>query len=232
MIFNVQLARITRLLRPTFDFVILDAPFVGQPGPGILPFFEDCGPYAYWTHPERNGNKNGTGIEGVMYPEVVAVIMAAIRQVEVKGGEVVGAWGFSQGSRVVAGLLKTQEEAQRRESSKDQGLGGLKTRLKFGVSFMGSYPPPLVPLELHQNTGNGEDENTPMILEQRITTPTLYVQGVNDTWNWAGKKMFGEYYDANTAVMVNVQTEHHMPISTDENEMVKNEILKMWNETK
>ncbi|KAF2817599.1 uncharacterized protein BDZ99DRAFT_565320 [Mytilinidion resinicola] len=227
MIFNVQLARLARLLRPTFDLVILDAPFVGAPGPGVLPFFEDCGPYAYWTHPARNGTTGadrGTGIESVMLPEVVDVITKAVREVEANGGEVVGACGFSQGSRVVAGLLKAQEEVERRGGD---GPGGLRTRLRFGVSFMGSYPPPLLPAELQRKSGDAD-----AVGEERIKTPTLHVAGANDKWNFAGEKMVNECFDTSTAKSVIVQTEHHMPISVEENEMVKEEIMKLWKGSK
>ncbi|KAF2502573.1 hypothetical protein BU16DRAFT_568751 [Lophium mytilinum] len=231
MIFNVQLARLARLLRPTFDLVILDGPFVGASGPGILPFFEDCGPYTYWTHPARNGttgSDKGTGIEGVMLPEVADVIMKAVREVEAKGGEVVGACGFSQGSRVVAGLLKAQEEVERRGKGGGEAVGGLKTRLRFGVSFMGSYPPPLVPAELQTK----KDGNADVVGEERIKTPTLHVVGENDKWNYVGKKMVDECFDASTAKIISVETEHHMPISVEENEMVKEEIMRLWKEGK
>lgn len=53
-----------------------------------------------------------------------------------EGGEWVGVMGFSQGTRVVAGLLQDQ---QRRAELGIPGVEGV--RFRFGVLCMGSYAP-------------------------------------------------------------------------------------------
>ncbi|QRD06366.1 hypothetical protein JI435_307880, partial [Parastagonospora nodorum SN15] len=50
---TVQLARLMRLLRPHFDVESLEAPFASPAGPGVLPFFDGCGPFYRWLPPRR-----------------------------------------------------------------------------------------------------------------------------------------------------------------------------------
>ncbi|OCK79790.1 hypothetical protein K432DRAFT_382731 [Lepidopterella palustris CBS 459.81] len=224
-VFTLQLSRLARLLRPHFSIVFLNGPFAGDPGPGVLPFFEGCGPYYYWTVPSATGNVKGEGQNGVMEEQVVKAVMGVIEEVKGKGGEVVGVMGFSQGSRVVAGLLGAQEEMQRRAG---KGETELKTNLKFGVSFMGSYPPPLMPAALATSVGENDDKEGEA---HRIKTPTLHVQGALDKWSWAGKKMLEECFQPDSVRLLSVQADHHMPTNAEENDLIKEEILKLWRET-
>jgi hypothetical protein len=83
-------------------------PFPSAAGPGILPFFEGCGPYKRWVPPTEKSSANATKVgEGPssMPVEVEDLVRTTVQNIKSKGGHVVGLIGFSQGTRVVAGLL-------------------------------------------------------------------------------------------------------------------------------
>jgi hypothetical protein len=80
------------------------APFTSNAGPGILPFFDGCGPFKRWLHSSVTieAMKKGDSTDE-MPDEVEAVVKEAVEKVKREGGKVVGLIGFSQGTKVVAG---------------------------------------------------------------------------------------------------------------------------------
>ncbi|KAI9854667.1 MAG: hypothetical protein M1813_000914 [Trichoglossum hirsutum] len=121
-IFHAQTRFIRHALRDRFEFIYVDAPFESDPGPGILPTFEDCGPYFRWTA-MRAGEDEGRAAWQILR-----------RLVEEEPG-VVGLLGFSQGVRAVMGLLLRQQ--------KQQQTAPPTTHLRFAVCAMGGEAQPL-----------------------------------------------------------------------------------------
>lgn len=135
-IFKIQCSRLATLLSDTFEFVFFEAPFERSAGPGVLPFFneKEYGPYKTWFRDLESDDgagydENEIGRSGV---ERVWELMRDAGE----GGEWVGAMGFSQGSRVVGGLLLDQQ-VRRRVGLKAPG----DVELRFGVLCMGSGRP-------------------------------------------------------------------------------------------
>jgi hypothetical protein len=60
-IFRIQTARLRNALRDHFTFFFVDAPFPAEPGPGVLPFFEGCGPYYKWVGGDLYAGGMGDG---------------------------------------------------------------------------------------------------------------------------------------------------------------------------
>ncbi|KAE9380301.1 hypothetical protein N431DRAFT_432588 [Stipitochalara longipes BDJ] len=113
-IFNIQSIRLQRALSSKFNFVFLDGPFPGPPGPGVLPVFESCGPFLRWTRSPS---------DGTLPEETRTLITNAC-----KATEFVGVMGFSQGAKLAAGLMLEQQVKGRKG-------------FKFGVLLMGVCPP-------------------------------------------------------------------------------------------
>ena len=157
-IFQVQCEALQRQLSTELHFEFFEAPFERDAGPGVLPFFkyEKYGPYRTWFSKTkmRNGQmveladgRGGDGpVKGMEFGEggverVWRMIRGRDAELELDGredemGEWVGVMGFSQGTRIVGGLLL---DLQRR---KEMGLfrpGDIDFR--FGVLCMGSGPP-------------------------------------------------------------------------------------------
>lgn len=133
-IFEIQCAQLEILLKPDFEFVFFNGPFERVAGPGILPTFEDYEPFKNWFKAEDDGSY--LILDGSGYDESgrdgIARVKALMKE---RGGEWVGAMGFSQGSRVVAGLLLDQQRCV------EQGRFSDSLNLKFGVLCNGGKEP-------------------------------------------------------------------------------------------
>jgi predicted esterase len=113
-IFGIQTIRLTRALSNHFNFIFLDGPFPGPPGPGVVPVFEECGPFRRWTRSPS---------DATLPEETKKLIADACEKTEF-----VGVLGFSQGAKLAAGLLLEQQVRGRKG-------------FRFGVLLMGVCPP-------------------------------------------------------------------------------------------
>ena len=121
-IFTIQTRKVVWKLKPQFDLVFLDAPWVCPPGPGVLPVFADAGPFYRWArwHETEDGNKLADRLREVLSKP---------------GGEWVGVLGFSQGGRLASGLCWEQQHL---ENGLDYLIPGLK--FKFAVLVGAAWP--------------------------------------------------------------------------------------------
>jgi len=143
-IHTIQLARLTRFLKPHFDLESLTGTIESAAGPGILPFFEGCGPYYRWLPPTEAlsaSDARDTSLTNLhMGKDVVDMIKREVEKVKARGSTVVGVVGFSQGTRVVAGLLKAREvQGVLAAEGKGEGLERLGD-IRFGISVCSSFP--------------------------------------------------------------------------------------------
>ncbi|KAH8684756.1 serine hydrolase FSH [Tricladium varicosporioides] len=198
-IFNVQTVRLQRVLSTSFRFIFLDGPFITTAGPGVMPIFDGCDPFFRWM--KTNDDKYRIA------PETRRLIESAIVGVE---GNVVGVLGFSQGSRLAAGLLWEQQ------FSDVKLAGGYK--FKFGALFNGIAPP------MTENLS--EDE------KKMITIPTMHVVGIEDQWAEDTRELYESYFDKETAVKFEFDYGHHLPVAEDQTAKVAAEILRMYKGTK
>lgn len=191
-IFKVQTQRLQNDLRRRFDFVFANAPFETAAGPGILPVFEDAGPFYTWVKPGDTAPEETTKLLERAIADQVAVI----------GRAFVGVMGFSQGARLTVGLLlDQQEQRQSHEMERTQMVDG--TRPAFGVLLIGTYPA----LVLH-----GSLPESP----QRISLPALHAIGRHDPYREDGKTLMAEYFQAWRSKTVEFQVNHRVPILKDE----------------
>ncbi|KZL83287.1 oxidoreductase [Colletotrichum incanum] len=121
-IFQIQLIRLSRVLEPRFEFVFLDGPIETEPGPGVLPVFEGCGPYYRWVSDDPS-----SPAEELQQQKETA--MELLKMYVQQTGPYVGVMGFSQGARAAASLLLEQQ----RQPFVPNNL--------FGVFLCGTYPP-------------------------------------------------------------------------------------------
>lgn len=213
LIFDIQLVRLQRVLSPLFNFILVDAPFESEPGPGVIPVFEECGPFYSWTPIREHWP------DGVMNERSLEVITKELEKQEAAGVEVVGVLSFSQGTRMASGLLHAQEKQEREHElvGKIEGDVSLKTKFKFGVFLMGACPPLVPPT----------DKET-----KRISIPSLHVVGAQDQWRDNGQRLKEEYFDQSKASFMELQVGHHLPVEREETLMITEEILRLWNETR
>lgn len=133
-IFEIQCTQLEILLKSDFEFVFFNGPFLRDAGPGILPAFDDYAPFYNWFKVGDDGSY--TLLDGSGYDESGRDgIMRVKALMKEKGGEWVGLIGFSQGSRVVAGLLLDQQRCA------EQGRAHESFNLKFGLLCNGGKAP-------------------------------------------------------------------------------------------
>ncbi|KAG0651401.1 Thioesterase FSL2 [Hyphodiscus hymeniophilus] len=200
MIFNIQTIRIQRVLGPYFEFVFVESPQEGAPGPDVIPVFEGMEPYRRWH------------FDHVKSAQTIATLQDAMDEQKRKDGRgFVGALGFSQGAMAVSGLLLEQQARERKEGG-DDGTG-----LAFAVLFNGTYPP--------LTAGLTDEEQ-----EERIRVPSLHVIGTEDPYRENGMTLFEEYFDPKTASMIEFKVGHRLPVLENDTAKVANEILRMYAE--
>ncbi|EME39929.1 hypothetical protein DOTSEDRAFT_47430 [Dothistroma septosporum NZE10] len=191
---------------PAFRLVFADGPFFCDPGPGIVPVYQDCGPFRRWLRwlPEHPPIDDDAAIEEVMYS------IETCKKEDTGTGPWVGLIGFSQGAKLSASLLYDQQIRKEKE-------GKVDTDYKFAVLLAGRSP--LVSFCEHSRSpacvspgdvseGFHHEGKSPHILR----LPTLHVHGLNDAGLHLHRKMLMQYHDPKTATVIEWDGTHRVPI--------------------
>ena len=215
-IFEVQCARLQDLLKTELEFVFFDAPFVRSAGPGVLPAFETYAPFRTWFKTDADGKLvgDGSGYDAVG-TDGIERVRRLMHSVAGNPANWVGVMGFSQGTRVVSGMLLDQ---QRRATA------GIKNdfSFKFGVLCMGGA----APMESHitnsqwnaattrtgtdMNAGNKQNEAMKLEIEL-IRLPTLHLHGLKDVNLMPGREQLATFFDRSTTTLFEIDYHHAMP---------------------
>lgn len=152
----------------------------------------------------------------------------AVGKVKREGGKVVGLVGFSQGTKVVAGLLRGSEVRRMLGTKEDEEAW---CDFSFGLLVCPSYPPPLFPpsvSKLVSKAGLSAEESKEM-LQGKIGAPSCSVLGRQDEWNWAGKGMLEGHFEVGEgkAKVLEVDMGHHYPVATEDSERIKEWMLEV-----
>lgn len=149
LVFASQCKRLQHLLAHEYEFVFFDASFEREAGPGVLPHFKELAPFRTWMKPEFLDDDESEVLKRVI--RLMAddtsrrqrMAGADMREGEDNGdekkqvGKWIGAMGFSQGTRVVGGLLRWMESVQHRDTRSSHP----DIDIQFGVLCMGSARP-------------------------------------------------------------------------------------------
>lgn len=161
-----------------------------------------------------------------MAPAVEKVVLDAVKEVNSGGGRVVGVVGFSQGTRMVAGILLAKQifetvDAKCPDSSLEE-FAWLED-VQFGLSICGSYPPPLLPPSVYNWAKSVLDTATvDELVKQKITVPCCHVQGRMDEWEWAGRLLIDGCYvqGEGRSLVLELEIGHFYPTRVEDNEGV------------
>ncbi|ETI23492.1 hypothetical protein G647_05294 [Cladophialophora carrionii CBS 160.54] len=135
-VFKIQARRLLWTLEKQFRFVFAQAPIEGAPGFGMLPVFASCEPFYRWV--SRKFRAGESDVEPTPADEVARLDAQLTALMEQHGGvdSFKGVIGFSQGARLVAGLLLRQKIEER-----DHAGGVSRWKFGFGVMIGGPFPP-------------------------------------------------------------------------------------------
>lgn len=222
-VFRAQARSLIKHL-PDFRLVFADGPFFCDPGPGIVPVYQDYGPFRRWLRwlPEHPPIDDETATEEVMY-----AIETAKREDD-GDGPWVGLMGFSQGAKLSSSLLYDQQIRKDKEGRAD-------TDYKFGVLLAGRSP--LVSFCKYSKSpacvNAGEisegfkfEGESPHVL--RI--PTIHVHGLADAGLHLHRKMLNQYHDPETSTVLEWDGNHRVPIKSVDVEPITREIYRIARE--
>jgi hypothetical protein len=157
-----------------------------------------------------------------MAPEIESLIKSTVQRIRAQGGRVIGLIGFSQGTKVVAGLLRGSEIAAASSSNGKEGSRGDEGEnewctFAFGVNICSSYPPGLIPPSIAALLPNASEA-----WDTKITLPTFHVQGKQDEWMWAGQGMIERHYEVGEGMSEVVEWDmgHHYPVEVEQSERI------------
>lgn len=209
---------------PEFRLVFADGPFFCNAGPGIVPVYQEYGPFRRWLRwlPEHPLIDDDSAIEEVQYA------IAACQREDPGDGPWVGLLGFSQGAKLTSSLLYDQQIRFEKEGRAD-------TDYRFGVLLAGRSP--IVSLCEHSRgpacVAPGEisegfhfEGDSPHVL--RI--PTIHVHGTNDAGLHLHQKMLRQYHDPKTTTRLEWDGDHRVPIKKTDVEPIVREIRRVARE--
>ncbi|KAI0998298.1 hypothetical protein K3495_g9896 [Podosphaera aphanis] len=223
-IFQRQCESLQRQLATSFELVYFGAPFESDPGAGVLPFFtsDKWGPYLNWYTKLDTGEVLDGTAGNYEDEEGIERVVRMMRETK-PGGKWVGCLGFSQGTRVVAGLLSWQQVRRENGVVVDGGID-----LQFGVLCMGAGVPmkSSVPESLLK-----WNEADPRQLVSRnnelIKIPTLHLHGLKDFCYQNGKIQMGSHFDPKTVTCIEIDYHHAMPWHMNDLLLLVENIKKM-----
>ncbi|PWY69086.1 hypothetical protein BO70DRAFT_300112 [Aspergillus heteromorphus CBS 117.55] len=222
-IYQVQCAHLSKLLENDFQLIFFDGPFTRDAGPGILPAFRGQEPYKSWFTKDDTGTELGdgsgydtTGRDGV---ERVWKMMEEEDRQQAAQGRAVGPWvaamGFSQGTRMVGGLLLDQ---QRRMETAWEGEK-VRAKLRFGVLCNGSGAPMESEIANHINFEN-----------EVVKIPTVHVHGTKDIVLPLSRHQYDTFYDSESRILYEIDYHHAMPWVKEEVEQLASLIRQTYKE--
>ena len=222
MIFQIQTMQLVQLLEDRFDFLFVDAPLESEAGPGVLPVFEDEGPYFSWLQDISTNKPLSNSME------------AAVRildELEASRGSLAGILGFSQGAAVGLGLLLRDQ--RRRE------IGLSSAGYRFGAFVGGGMLPlPVGDDDYPNSVGSTPSSGTSTppsddegYFPESVEVPTLHVTGSNDLWAKQGRALQTWVNNRHKAASLEFVGGHEMPRRSDDVARLAKEIVRMYEES-
>ncbi|KAH6838493.1 serine hydrolase FSH [Chaetomium sp. MPI-CAGE-AT-0009] len=200
-IFRLQTRKLASLLQPHFTLLYPTAPLPSGAGPGVLPFFEDCGPFATWLDDssaaaedpywgaDNNNNDTSSG---------VAALVASLEQMvrDEGAGPVVGVVGFSMGAQV------GMEVARRMAGA-----------VRVVVSVCGTVP--------YRGGGDAAREEgfRGMVERGLVRAQSVQLIGEADPWRGQSEKLV-RFFEEEGRRVIRFKGGHHMPLDDAINKQV------------
>ncbi|KAG7291130.1 hypothetical protein NEMBOFW57_001141 [Staphylotrichum longicolle] len=222
-IFRIQTRHLSSLLAPHFQLIYLAAPHPCPPGPGVLPFFEGCGPYLTWMDdrsPEKEHAYWGSGGGGGDANEGAGVkkALGGDEDGDGVGQGVVGVVGFSMGAKVGMEVVRRLEKEYE---------GGGAIRVKIMVAICGTVP----------FGGGGGDEDgarekgwKESLGKGLVSAESVHLIGERDPWRGESEKLV-QFFGEEGRRVLRFKGGHHMPVEDAVNRQVVRMILAACQES-
>ncbi|KFA61850.1 hypothetical protein S40285_08967 [Stachybotrys chlorohalonatus IBT 40285] len=207
-IFQAQCRVLSAQLRDEFRLIFAQGPYISSPGPDVVSVYQGWGPFYAWIPPVLD-----SATTDIL---VWHALQKAIDEDDERGGH--GPWagvlGFSQGASACANLLLHQQRHEKR----------LSTSFQFGVLLAGRTPGSVIALRRktrpsYRRGGVYEDLNLTFWevgASDRLTIPTIHVHGLRDVNVHLHRQMLRDVCEPGTAVLMEWDGTHRIPIKTQD----------------
>lgn len=207
---------------PNFRFVFADAPLASEAGPGVLPVYEEFGPYRRWLswrpdHPVMD------------HEAAKKMIFKSIQDAKDKDhgtGPWVGILGFSQGARVATSILYDQQVQKGKLGSNEE------PEFKFGILFAGRGP--LVSFSNFEQDEFFAQAGAPVgstqlkgICKNQLRLPTIHVHGLQDPDIRWQRKFLEQYCEPRSAKLFVWDGDHRIPYKDNDVTPIVDEIYRI-----
>lgn len=235
-IFRMQCRVLERELQPFFRLVYAEAPFPAIPGPDVTSVFQECGPFKSWLpmDPDKPRWASKEVVE-----EVSLAIESARREDDMKGatGEWIAVLGFSQGAKIAASMLYHQQICRTNSQQRSSHF----QELRFGVLLAGRGP--IVWMDPESAAPDGFADASQLSTVDTTTVasmhgqqallaiPTIHIHGLDDPGLELHRKLLRIYCDSDTALLLEWDGHHRVPIKTLDVDTVVKTILSMARKT-
>ncbi|KAL5412333.1 hypothetical protein PMIN04_009890 [Paraphaeosphaeria minitans] len=232
-IFKAQSRSLIRHLQHSFRLIWVDGPFFCDPHTDVIQVYGSYAPFRRWLrwlpeHPEIDAE---TCIDEIGY-----AIRTAMEDDDRDGGqgEWVGLMGFSQGAKLSASLLLEQQARESKavwegKTKWDVGPIGIPgLNWKFAVLLAGRAPmsnlnPSLIKsqalvsaADLSEGFQFVKEVDDAAILRQ----PTIHVHGMADAGLHLHRRLYKEYCEQGSTMLIEWEGAHRIPIKSDTVERV------------
>ncbi|GAB7352214.1 hypothetical protein MBLNU459_g2687t1 [Dothideomycetes sp. NU459] len=210
---------------PGFRLVFADGPFYCNAGPGIVPVYEDYGPFRRWLRwlaDEHAAIDDDSAADEVLYA------LETCKRDDAGTGPWVALLGFSQGAKLAASLLYDQQV--RREKT-----GRADTDYRFAVLLAGRHPlisfseysrgPAVLPAGAVSEGFWYDGPN-----EHVLKLPTIHVHGLNDPGLHLHRRLMEQYCDRKSVTLLEWDGGHRVPLKKTDVDRICTEIHRVARE--
>lgn len=243
LVFRLQCRAIIAALKPHFRLVFADGPFASDPHPAIISVYGECRPFKSWQRC-RSDDPEVTADESAA--KIAAACRAAMDADKGGTGPWVAVLGFSQGAKMAASLLWSQERLRDEDSKTTAETTRpplLGADFKFGVLVAGSPPTvsldprvrapiPRFAVDAERPQLNLEEWPESSDGEHALhTIPTVHVHGVLDPGLERHRRLLETYCAEGTTRLVEWQGDHRLPIKSHDVKAVVDVLMEVARET-
>ncbi|CEI65521.1 hypothetical protein FVEN_g8787 [Fusarium venenatum] len=226
-VFELQCRVLIKHLRSSLRFVFMQAPFISAPHPDIVSVYGEYEPFRRWLRWQPDHEE----IEPEAAAELIRDQTRRAMDTDPGTGEWIGILGFSQGAKIAASLLWTQQKITE-QFGPDEAL----TQFKFGVLMAGraplitldhrlQHPPPIVDAAMLSSEFKDWPESNKG--DHILSIPTLHVHGLRDGGMEQHRILLNNYCETGTTTLIEWDGGHRIPIKSHDVGAVAQEILRL-----
>lgn len=220
-IFRMQCRVIERALQPWFRLVYAEASLPAQPGSDVTSVYKNYGPFKAWL---QTSSEDRARTASEVVDEIDAEIATAMYLDDLKGAT--GGWvallGFSQGAKIAASIVYTQQLS--REMTGEKAM--MWPDFRFAVLLAGRGP--LVWLDRETSPPIGladagelsisviESQPCPGLSSHVLQVPTVHVHGSRDPGLELHRDLYRRHCTRNSTILLEFDQDHRVPIKTRE----------------